>query len=93
LLALKQKLHSSQATLDLPDAGNDAHRIEDFRRRLIRVVPLCYSEYETVTFERSLDCAKSSRSACRDGSGEPRKDYCSAKRQDGYSLTLCHVFP
>src|SRR4029079_18231538 len=51
LLTLKQELHAAESALDLPDARDDAHRVEDVWSRLIGVVALCDSEYQPVALE------------------------------------------
>ena len=58
LLALEQELHAAEAALDLPDAGDDAHRVEDVGRRLVGVVALRDGEDEPVALERRLDGAQ-----------------------------------
>ena len=90
LLALEQQLHAAQAALDLPDARDDAHRVQDVRRRLVGVVALRDGEDEPIALERRLDRAKRSRSAGRDRGGEPRKDHGPAKREDRKRLALSH---
>ena len=73
LLALEQELHAAEAALDLADAGDDAHRVEDVRRRLVGVVALRDGEDEPVALERGLDGAQRSRPAGGDRRGEARE--------------------
>src|SRR5678815_5448596 len=47
LFTLKQELNATEAALNLPDARDDAHRVENVRRRLIRVVALGDRENQT----------------------------------------------
>ena len=58
LLTLQQKLHATETALDLTDARNDAHRIQNVRCRLLGVVPLRNRENEAVALEGCLDCPK-----------------------------------
>jgi hypothetical protein len=92
LLALKQKLDAAEATLYLSDTRDDAHRIENVGARLVCIVPLRNGENEAVGLQRRLDCAQGSGASRSDRRGETRKDYCSAKWQNRYSLTLSHEF-
>jgi hypothetical protein len=55
LFALQQKLYAAKPTLNLTDARNDAHRIQDVRRWLLGVVALRDREHEAVALEGSLD--------------------------------------
>ena len=93
MLSLKKKLYAAKTALNLSDARDYAHRIQDFRRWLVGVIALSYRKDESIAFECGFDSAECSRSARGNRSGKPRKDYCSAKWENGYSLTLCHVFP
>jgi hypothetical protein len=93
LLALKQQLHSAESALNLSDSRNDPHGVQYVRSGLVSIVALRNGKYESVALEGRLDGAKSSGPARRNRRGESRKDYCSAKWQNGYSLTLSHVFP
>src|SRR6185437_8439849 len=63
LLALKQELDAAQAALDLPDARDDAHRVEDVRRGFVSVVALGHGKDESLGFERGLDGAQGPRPA------------------------------
>ena len=58
LLALEQKLNAAQAALDLPDSRDDAHRVQDVRRRLVGVVALGDSEHQALALERRFDGAQ-----------------------------------
>ena len=82
LLALEQQLHATQSTLDLADPGNDAHRVQDVRRRLVGIVTLRNGEDETVALQRRFDRAQRPRSPGRDRGRETRKDHGPAKRED-----------
>ena len=55
LLTLQQKLHATEAALDLSDARNDPHRVQYVRRRLFGVVALRDSEDEAVALQGRLD--------------------------------------
>ncbi len=90
LLALEQELHAAQAALDLPDAGDDAHRVEDVGRRLVGVVALGDGEDEPVALERGLDGAQRARPAGGDRRGQAREDDRPAQREDGERLALSH---
>ena len=59
LLTLQQKLHAAEAALNLTDARNDAHRVQDVRCWLFGVVALRDCEDETVAFEGRLDRTES----------------------------------
>jgi hypothetical protein len=59
LLALQQQLYATEAALDLTDARNYTHRVQDVRRRLLGVVTLRDCEHETVTLEGGLDRSQS----------------------------------
>jgi hypothetical protein len=52
LLSLEQKLHAAKPALNLSDARDDAHRVENVRCRLIGVVALRHGKYEAVALER-----------------------------------------
>jgi hypothetical protein len=83
-------LNTAEAALDLPDARYHAHRVEDVRRRFIRVIALCNREHQAVGFQRRFDRAQRSRSASRNRRGEAWKDHGSAKRKDRKGLALSH---
>jgi hypothetical protein len=55
LLALQQKLYAAQPALDLTDARDNAHRVQDVRRRLLGVVALSDGEHKAVAFKGRLD--------------------------------------
>ena len=86
LLALEQELDAAQAALDLPDARDDAHRVEDVRRRLVGVVALRDGEHEPVALERRLDGAQRSRPPRRDRRGEAREDDGPPQRENRQGL-------
>jgi hypothetical protein len=90
LLALQQELHAAEPALDLADAGDDAHRVEDLGRRLVGVVALRDGEDESVALERRLDRPQRPRTSRRDGRGEPREDDRPPQRKDGQGLSLSH---
>jgi hypothetical protein len=58
LLALQEKLDAAKAALDLPNARNNAHRVQNIGGWLLGVVALRDREDEAVAFQRRLDCAK-----------------------------------
>ena len=91
LLALEQQLHAAEAALDLPDAGDHAHRVEDLRRGLVGVVALRDGEDEPVALEGRLDGAQRPRPAGGDRGGEARKDHRAPQWENGERLALCHV--
>ena len=91
LLALEQQLNAAKAALDLADARDDAHRVEDVRRRLVGVVALRDGEDEPLALERRLDGAKRSRPAGGDRRGQARKDDGPPQRENGKCLASCHV--
>jgi len=82
LLALQQQLHATEPALDLTDARNHAHRVQDIRRRLLGVVALCNGEHETVAFEGGFDCSQSRRPAGRYRLGEAWKYYSPPEREN-----------
>ena len=47
-LALQQQLHAAKAALDLTDARDYAHLIQNVRRRFVGVVTLRDREHETL---------------------------------------------
>ncbi len=83
LLSLQEQLHAPQAALDLPDARDHPHRVQDVGGRLIHVFPLRDREDETLLLERCLDRAQSPRSARGNRCRAPGEDRRAAKRQDG----------
>jgi hypothetical protein len=83
-------LNTTEAALDLPDSRDDAHRVEDVRRRFIRVIALRDRENQAIAFQRRFDRAQRSRSTSRNRRGEARKDHGSAKRKDRKGLALSH---
>ena len=92
LLARKEQLHATQPSLNLSNARYHAHRIQNVGARLVGIIPLRNGKHEPVRLQCRLDCAQGSRSPSRYRRGESRKDYCSAKWQNWYSLTLSHEF-
>ena len=88
LLALEQQLHAAQAALDLADARNDAHRVEDVRRRLVGIVALGHGEHEALAFQRGLDGAKRSRTPCRNWRSQPRENDSSPQGENWQSLAV-----
>jgi hypothetical protein len=58
LLALQQKLDAAEAALDLTNARDYTHRVQNVGGRLLGVVALSDRKYKTVTFERRLDRAE-----------------------------------
>ena len=91
LLTLQEKLHAAQPTLDLPDARDDAHRVEDVRGRLVGVVTLRDGKHETVALEGGLDGAQGSRTARGDGRRQAGEDDRPPKRENGKRLAFSHV--
>ena len=91
LLALEQQLHAAEAALDLADARDDAHRVEDVRRRLVGVVALCDGEDESVTLECRLDGAQRPRPPGGDRRRQAGKNDRPPQRQNGECLACCHV--
>ena len=59
LLTLQQELYAAKPALDLTDARNDTHRVQDVRCWLLGVVALRNGEYETVALEGRFDSTKS----------------------------------
>jgi hypothetical protein len=55
LFTLQEELHATEAPLDLTDARDDAHRVQDIRRRLLGVVALRYRKDESVALQGRLD--------------------------------------
>jgi hypothetical protein len=58
LLSLQQELHASEAALNLTDAGDDAHRVQDVGSGLLGIVALRNCKHEPVALEGRLDGAK-----------------------------------
>jgi hypothetical protein len=48
LLALQQQLNASEPALNLSDARNYAHRVQDVRCRFLRVIALRNRKNETI---------------------------------------------
>ena len=90
LLTLQQQLDAAETTLDLPDARNHAHRVEDVRSGLVGVVALCDGEDEAVALEGGLDGPQRPRPPRGNGGGEARKDHGTPKREHRECLTCCH---
>jgi hypothetical protein len=90
LLSLKQELHSTEAALDLPDAGDNAHRVEDFRRRFVGVVPLGDGENEPIALQRRFNGAQGTRPSRRNRGGEAGENHGPPKREHRKRLSLCH---
>jgi hypothetical protein len=90
LLALQQKLNAAETALDLTDPRDDAHRVQDVRRRLVRVVALSDGEHQALPAKRGFDGAQGARSARGDRRRETRENHRPPKREDGQRLTLCH---
>ena len=57
LLPLEQELDAAESALDLADAGDDAHGVENVRRRLVGVIALSNGKNEPVALEGGLDRA------------------------------------
>ena len=72
-LALEQQLHAAEPALDLPDPGDDAHRVEDVGRRLVGVVALRDGEDQTIGLRGGLDGAQGPRPPRGDRDREPGK--------------------
>ena len=83
VLALEQELDAAQPALDLADPGDDAHRVELLRRRLLRVVALGDGEDQAVPLDGRLDRAQRPRPADGDRHGQPGEDHRPPHRQDG----------
>ena len=90
LLALQQELDSTQPALNLPNARNNAHRVQNVRSRFIGVVALCNGEDQPLSFERGFDGAKSARTTGGDGRRQAGKYHCSSKGKNRQSLALGH---
>jgi hypothetical protein len=73
---LKEQLHAAQPTLNLSDASDHSHRVENVWGGLVCIVSLRDREYEPLTFERGFDCAQCTGSAGRDRGGQARKYHC-----------------
>ena len=76
--------------LDLTDARDHAHRVEDVGRRLVGVVALRDGEDQPVALERGLDGAQGAGPAGGDWGREAREDDRPPKRENGKRLTLTH---
>ncbi len=74
LFALQQELDAAQAALDLSDAGDDAHGVQDVRRGLVGVVALGDGKDESLTLEGGFDGSEGPGSAGGDGRREAGED-------------------
>ena len=90
LLTLQQELNTAQSALDLADAGNDARREENVRRRLFRVVALGDRKDEPISLEGRFDGSQGAGAARRNRSGDAGEHDRPAQWQDGKRLTLTH---
>jgi hypothetical protein len=90
LLTLEQELDATEPALNLTDAGDDAHRVENVRGRLVGVVALRDGKDQPLPAQRGFDRAQGSGSSRGDGRREAREDYRPPQRKDGKGLTLCH---
>ena len=90
LLTLEQELHAAKSALDLSDARDDAHRVEDIGSGLVRVVALRDREHQPVALQRSFDRAEGARPARGDRRREPREDHRPPEGENGERLTLTH---
>jgi hypothetical protein len=93
LLALKQELHAAEAALHLPDAGDNAHRVEDVWRRLVGVVALGHGKDEAVAFQRRFDGPQRARPTGRDRGRKPRENDGAPKGENRKCLTCAHLYP
>ncbi len=91
LFALKQKLDAAEPALNLSDARDDAHRVEDLGRGLVGVVALRDGEDEAIALQRGFDGPQRSRPSGGDGSGEAGKDHRAPQGEHGKRLACCHV--
>jgi hypothetical protein len=90
LLPLKEQLYAAEPALNLSDARDNAHRIENVRSGLVCVISLRNGEYEALALERSFDCAQRAGPTSRDRGGQTRKNHCPPKWKDRKSLALSH---
>jgi hypothetical protein len=93
LLALQEQLDTTQTPLDLPDAGDDAHRIQDLGFRFVRVVALRDGKHQAIALERRFDGAQGARSARGDGIRDAGEDDRSTQWKHGKRLSLSHGIP
>jgi hypothetical protein len=91
LLALEEKLDAAQSALDLPNSRDDAHGIQDVRRRLVGVVALGDGEHQALAFERRLDGAQRTWSPRRYRRGEAWKYDRSPQWENWQCLACCHL--
>jgi hypothetical protein len=80
---LQQQLHAAEAALDLADARNDAHRVQNVGGRLLGVVALRDGEDESVALEGRFDRSQSRRPAGRYRLGKAGKNYSPPERENG----------
>jgi hypothetical protein len=90
LLTLKQQLHTAQSALDLSDARDHAHLIENVGRGFVSVVALRNREHESFAAQRRFYRSQCSRPASRDWRSETGEDHGSAQREDRQGLALSH---
>ena len=55
---LQQQLDTAKSPLNLPDARNDAHRVQNICRGFFGIVALRNREHDAIALECSLDRAK-----------------------------------
>ena len=90
LLALQEQLNTAQTALDLTDAGDDARREKNVRRRLFGVVALGDGKDEPIALERRFNGSQGAGAARRDRCGDAGEHDRPAQRQDGKRLALTH---
>src|SRR5439155_20095577 len=90
LLALEEQLYAAETALNLTDARDDTHRVEDVRRRFVGIVALRDGEDEPLAFEGRFDSPKRSRPTRGDRRSQPRKNDGSPEWKNRKCLACCH---
>ena len=91
LFTLEEELHTAESALDLPNARDHTHRVQDVGGGFFGVITLRHGKDEAIPLEGCLDGAQCARTPRRDGRGESGKDDRPAEREDGQGLASAHL--